>query len=182
MKKEKIVQFVCFETPVTTDVFISQWELYNDMVKVKQKVILQQESENKCKYQFVSQHSYSPDETQFIFKKNRRSSHVLEVEMRVKEIGGYSPLQIECNRDSDDEESKILLFLNCFENELDDYRSLPDYTHLNIYQAYYESCTYTFILEYFVNDANTEQLFEMMKTKKLSGDIGVYKECLLQEK
>ena len=182
MKKEKIVQFVCFETHADSDAFISQWEQYNDLVKVKQDVTLQQESEYKSRYQFISQHRYNEDDIQFYFKKGKRSSHILEVEMRVKEIGGYSPVQIEFNHDSETDESKILLFLNCNESELRFFRNLPDYHYLNIYQAYYESCNYTYILEYFIENKNAEQLIETLKTQNRNAEIGMYKECDVMEK
>lgn len=182
MKKDKIVQFVCFETPVKSDVFISQWEQYNDMVKIRQDVTLQQESAYKNKYQFISQHRYDADEINFVFKKGKRSSHILEVEMRVKEIGGYSPIQIECNQDSDDDESKIFLFLNCNETELKFFRQLPDYHFLNIYQAYYESCNYSYILEYFIENKFAEQLIDTVKTQNRNAEIGMYKESLVLEK
>lgn len=182
MKKDKIVQFVCFETPVDTDAFISQWEQYNDLVKIKQEVTLQQESAYKCRYQFISQHRYNADETNFIFKKGKRSSHILEVEMRVKEIGGYSQIQIESRHDTEEDESKILLFLNTNEANLKFFRNLPDYNYLNIYQAYFESCNYTYILEYFIENINAEQFIELVKNENRNAEIGMYKECLVMEK
>ena len=182
MKKDKIVQFVCFETPVDTEAFITQWEQYNDLVKVKQEVILQQESAHKCRYQFISQHRYHADDGQFIFKKLKRSSHFPEVEMRVKEAGGYSQIQLESSHDSEPEESKILLFLNVNEADLPFFRNLPDYHYLNIYQAYYESCTYTYILEYFIENKYAEQLIDAVKAQNRNAEIGLYKECLVLEK
>lgn len=182
MKKEKIVQFVCFETPVEPDVFISQWQQYNDLMQIKQEVTLQQTSLYKSRYQFISQHKYYVDETNFIFKKGKRSSHILEVEMRIKEIGGYSLYQAEYNQDSEEDESKVLLFLNCNEADLKFFRNIPDYHYLNIYQAYYESCNYTYILEYFIENIYCEQLIEFVKSENRNAEIGMYKECFVMEK
>ena len=182
MKKDKIVQFVCFETPVNADAFISQWEQYNDLVKIKQEVTLQQESEYKNRYQFISQHKYNADEPNFIFKKGKRSSHILEVEMRVKEVGGYTPIQVEFSHDSEEDEYKIFLFLNANEADLKFFRKLPDYHYLNIYQAYFESCTYNYILEYFIENKYAEQLIELVKAENRNAEIGMYKECLVLEK
>jgi hypothetical protein len=182
MKKDKIVQFVCFETKAESGTFISQWELYNDMVKVKQDVTLLEESAYKNKYRFISQHRYSPDEVQFVFKKGIRSTHIHEVEMKIKEIGGYSPIQSDFSNDSDTEESKILLFLNCNESELKFFRQLPDYHFLNIYQAFYESCNYSYILEYFIENKFAEQLIDTVKAQNRNAEIGMYKECYVLEK
>lgn len=47
MKKDSIVQFVCFETSMDTEEFILQWEQYNKEVGNDQEVTLQQEAEKK---------------------------------------------------------------------------------------------------------------------------------------
>src|SRR5688572_2013324 len=96
MENEIIVQFVFFETMGDNNEFISQWDQYSKEMKKIQKIKLQQETGNKKKAKYLSQHSCYKDEFQFVFKKERRSAHFPEVEMRVRQLGGYTPLQMQC--------------------------------------------------------------------------------------
>jgi hypothetical protein len=182
MKKDTIVQFVCFETPVNTDQFISHWEPYNKMVSNDQEVTLQQESEKKGRFRYISQHRCHADDFQFIFKKGRRSVHNPEIEMKVREAGGYTPVQIEYSHDTDADESKVLVFINKAGTDLEIYRQMPDYRYLNIYQAYYESCSYEYVLEFFVKNIHIDTLIQHLKSQNHIADLGVYKECLVLEK
>lgn len=182
MKKDTIVQFVCFETPVDTDEFILQWEPYNKLVSREQEVTLQQESAKKGRFRYVSQHRCHADDFQFVFKKGRRSAHSPEVEIRVREAGGYTPIQVECSHDSDTDESKILVFISTAEADLEGFRQLPDYHYLNIYQAYYESCTYSYILEFYIENNHAARLMELVKMQNRTAETGMYKECLVLEK
>jgi len=179
MKKDAIVQFVCFETNVTTDIFISQWEQYSNQVSGDHNVILQQGSEKNDRTKFISQHWCVGDDFQFVFKKGRRSSHNQEIEMKVREAGGYTAIQVECSNNSGAGVSKILVFVNINESDLPFYRSVATYQYLNIYQAYYESCTHGYVLEYFVKNSDLDNLFNQLKNYKPSAEIGVFKETRL---
>ena len=176
MKKDTIVQFVSFETTVATNEFRAQWEEYNNLVTGKQEVTLQQEVDGKNLFRYISQHMFHEDNIQFTFKKGRRSSHNPEMEMRIKETGGYSVLQLECDQETTASNCKVFVFLSTAP-ELKLYKELLAYQYLNIYQAYYESCTYTYILEFFVDNRNVPQLLEQLKIHNRISEIGVYKEC-----
>jgi hypothetical protein len=182
MKKDTIVQFVYFETTVDTDEFKLQWEQYSKLVSNDQEVILQQEVERKSIFRYVSQHRCFANDFQFIFKKGRRSAHSPEVEMKVKEAGGYSALQVECSHETDINESKIFVFISTADINLQVYRNLSSYQFLNIYQAYYESCAFTYILEYFVKNIEATQLMEQLIVHNRSSEIGMYKECSIPAK
>jgi len=182
MKKDTIVQFVYFETAMGTDEFISQWEKYSKLVSTNQVVTLQQEVESKSTFRYVSQHRCQPDDFQFIFKKGRRSAHTPEIEMKVKEAGGYTPIQVECSHDTDGDESKILVFISSADPDLAVYRELSGYLYLNIYQAYYESCSYTYILEYFVETIQAAHLTDQLKIHNRSSEMGIFKECIMPGK
>lgn len=177
MKKDTIVQFVCFETTVDTDEFKVQWEQYSKLVSNDQEVTLQQEVERKNIFRYVSQHRCLANDFQFIFKKGRRSAHSPEVEMKVKEAGGYSALQVECNHETEMNESKIFVFISATDINLRVYRDLLAYQYLNIYQAYYESCAFTYILEYFVKDIQAAHLMEQLIVHNRPSEMGMYKEC-----
>src|SRR6187549_2374237 len=111
MDKEIIVQFVFFETMGDNNEFISQWDQYSKEMKNIQKIKLQQEVDNKKKAKYLSQHSCYKDEFKFVFKKERRSAHFPEVEMRVRKLGGYTPLQVQSSRNSKENETKIFVFI-----------------------------------------------------------------------
>ena len=176
MKKDTIVQFVSFETTVATNEFKAQWEEYNKLVAGKQQVTLQQEIDGKNLNRYLSQHRFEEDDIQFSFRKERRSAHSHEIEMRIKEAGGYSPLQLECDHESAANDCKVFVFLTTAP-ELGLYKELLSYQYLNIYQAYYESCAYTYILEFFVENKHLSHLIEQLKLHNRISEIGIYKEC-----
>ena len=176
MKKDTIVQFVSFETSVATKEFRAQWEEANKLVTVKQEVTLQQEVEGKNLYRYLSQYRFHEDDILFPFKKERRSAQGPEMELRVKEAGGYSPLQLECDHETTANDCKVFVFLSTAP-DMNIYKELLSYQYLNIYQAYYESCAYTYILEFFVDNRNLSQLVEQLKLHNRISEIGVYKEC-----
>jgi hypothetical protein len=176
MKKDTIVQFVSFETTVATDEFRAQWKEYNKLVTGQQEFTLQQEVDGKNLYRYLSQHMFDEDDIKFSFKKERRSAHSHEIEMRIKEAGGYSVLQVECDQQTAANNCKVFVFLSTAP-DLQLYKELLSYQYLNIYQAYYESCTYTYILEFFVENRHLAQLIEQLKIHNRVSEIGVYKEC-----
>lgn len=176
MKKDRIVQFVSFETPVATDEFRAQWKEYNKLVTGKQEVTLQQEVDGKNLYRYISQHRFHEDDIQFSFQKQRRSAHNPEIEMRIKEAGGYSVLQLECDHETTADDHKVFVFLTTAQ-DLNLYKELLSYQFLNIYQAYYESCAYSYILEFFVENRHVPQLIGQLKIHNRVSEFGVYKEC-----
>ena len=180
MENEIIVQFVFFETMGDNNEFISQWDQYSKEMKNIQKIRLQQEVGNKKKAKYLSQHSCYKDEFKFVFKKERRSAHFPEVEMRVRQLGGYTPVQIQSNRNSKTNESKVFVFMNGGEADMNAFRELSNYHFLNIYKAYFESSSHDYILEFFVgNDLGTE-FMEQLKLQTSHFESGMYKECVLQ--
>ena len=176
MKKDTIVQFVSFETAVSTDEFRAQWKEYNKLVPGQTEFSLQQEVDGKNLSRYLSQHMFDEDDITFTFKKERRSAHSHEIEMRIKEAGGYSVLQLECDHETAANNSKVFVFLSAFP-DLQLYKELLSYQYLNIYQAYYESCAYSYILEFFVENSHLSQLIDQLKIHNRVTEIGVYKEC-----
>lgn len=175
MKKDTITQFVSFETSVATNEFRSQWEDYNSMVSGEQEVTLQQEVDSKGIFRYLSQHRFHDTDVQFTFKKGRRSAHNPEVEMRIKEAGGYFTLQSEYDHETEKSGCKVFVFLNNTP-DLNIYKELLSYQYLNIYQAYYESCAFSYILEFFVDNIHVNQLIEQLKIHNRVSEIGIYKE------
>ena len=178
MRTDKIVQFVYFETTLDSEQFIKRWEQYSRSVNSDVDVTLQQ-SEKKGSFTYIAQHRCSTGELQFIFAKEGRSSRTPQVEIRARQAGGYSILQSEKTNDAHHGESKIFVFLISPQADLDAYRQLTAHSKLNIYEAYYESCQYAYVLEFFVKEKYCAELFEKLKQFD-AAEIGIYKECVLQ--
>jgi len=182
MKKDTIVQFVCFESSADIDEFILQWEQYSRLVSSNQETILQQEIGQRNMFRYVSQHICFANDFQFIFKKGRRSAHSPELEMKVKEAGGYTAIHVEHSHETEKNEKKVFVFITDPQADIEIYRTLSPYRYLNIYQAYYESCSYSYILEFFAENEQAIQLLEQLNTYNRSSETGIYKECPAQIK
>ncbi len=175
------MQFVCFETNIEFDKFIVNWEHYAKKFESKEvKTNLLEQVNDKSKFRYVSQHMAPQDELQFTFMKEKRSVILPESRIKVVQAGGYKPLQMQSSHQQDPESTKILLFLPKSFYDTDIFKGL-DYVSLNIYEAYFESCNYSFILEFFVTENKAEALLKELKTLIHNPDIGMYKECLVLE-
>ena len=170
------MQFVSFETTMATNEFKEQWEEYNKRVSGQKAVTLQQEVDGKTPFRYLSQHRFEENDFTFSFQKERRSSRGHEIEMRIKEAGGYLAVQLQCDHQTTSDSCKVFVFLNS-NPELENYKQLLSYQYLNIYQAYYENCAHTFILEFFVENSHLPELMEQLKLHNLVSKIGIYKEC-----
>ena len=177
MEKEAIVQFVCFETAGDNNEFITQWDQYSKEVGNKHKIKLQQEVGEKRRAKYLSQHSCYKDDFKFVFKKERRSAHTPEVEMKVRQLGGYTTLQIQCDHNSKKDESKIFVFVVGGESNVEVFKQFSHYRFLNIYEAYFESSNYNYILEFFVENNHTAEFMEQLKMQNRHIESGMYKEC-----
>ena len=177
MRKEKVVHFVCFDTTLNREPFLAQWEQYTRSVNSDQDVTMQQ-SEKNGGFRYIAQHRCTAGELQFLFTKNRRSSRTPEVEIKLKQVGGYSVLQEEKQHDAQPDEKKVFAFITDPRTDLDLFKQLTEHAKLNIYEAYYENCQYAYILEYFVKNKFAGELLEKLKTQHVE-DTGVFKEYKL---
>jgi len=180
MKEDTIVQFECFETTIEPDEFVLRWEHYAKRLASKDiEVTLQQQTGIKNRFKYVSQHKWPQDNFRFVFMKGRYSENFPECNVKVIQAGGYAPVQIECIHDTDADDVKIMLFTSRAETDISFYKQLSSYRYLNIYQAYYESSLYAYILEFFVEQIHARELIRQIKTQTADTEIGMYKECLV---
>ena len=177
MRKDKIVQFVCFETILGSEQFITKWEQYNRSDNSDLDVTMQQSEKNGI-FRYIVQHRYAAGEFQFVFTKAKRSSRIPEIGIKEKQAGGYAVLQAERATDAHTDESKVFVFVTNPQTDLGVYKHLSAHSKLNIYEAYYENCQYAYILEFFTKNKYVSEVME--KLKKQDDEIGVYKECMLQ--
>ena len=179
--KKNIVQFVCFETNLEFEKFIVNWEHYAKKFESKEvKTNLLEQVNTKNKFKYVSQHMAPQDELQFTFMKEKKSVILPESKIKVVQAGGYKPIQMESSHHEDPNATKILLFLAKSEYDIAPYKKLA-YQALNIYEAYFESCNYSYILEFFVNEEAGEELIKELKSTLHNPEIGMYKECVVVE-
>lgn len=176
MKKETIIQFVCFQTSINLDAFIPAWEQYNNSLGKDNEVNLQEQYNFKNKFKYVSRHTVLKNDFHFVFVKGRKPEHFNDCNVRVIQAGGYLPLQIQNKNESDTTMTKVMAFLSTDETDITPYTSLS-YRYLNIYQAYYESSTYSYILEFYLNNADVDNIVHHLKNESIGVEIGVYKEC-----
>ena len=181
MEKETIVQFVFFETAGDNNEFIAQWDQYSKGMPKKHEIRLQQEVTSKKKAKYLSQHWCSDDEFKFIFKKERRSAHFPEVEMRVRQLGGYTTLQRQNKKESKENETKIFVFITAQGMSLEECKQFAHYRYLNIYNAYFESCNYEYILEFFVENQHIDTFMEQLRAQSRHIESGFYKECVMEK-
>ena len=179
MRSLNIVQFVSFETTLASDQFIRRWEEYHRSENSDMDVTLQQ-CEGEKTYKYLAQHRGDGNELRFFFSKGSNSPRMIRRELiTTKQAGGYLVLQEERMTETRENESKVFVFLISPQVDLNVYRQISVNIQLNIYEAYYENCHYSYIHEFFVKNKYVSELIEQLK--KLSPcEIGIYKECSVQ--
>jgi hypothetical protein len=180
MKKNTLIQFVCFKTILETSRFVPQWEQFvKPPTGMDRDSIFLQQAITKSSFKYVSQHHWPEDDFQFVFMKGRHSENFPESRARVVQAGGYIPLQLNHKQVAEDEYIKIMAFSGDQQISLSECRELEPYQFLNIYQAYYESSMYSVILEYFVMEKDAPVLLRQLKDKFPDMEAAIYKECFV---
>lgn len=180
MKKDTIVQFVGFVTNLDLDVFAPEWERFAKKVidKKNEPSLQQQVPDTKAKFKYVSQHEWFDRDSNLRFMDDKKSVHFPEQQVRVVQIGGYITLQFKKRQDTDDNQVRLIAFISHNETDIGFYSELPLNGHLDIYQAYYESCAYGYVLEFFVPETDAEELMLQLK-QRLGVEAGIYKESFV---
>lgn len=175
MNEDKIVHFVYFETVLNSEQFIPKWEHYLRSANSDADVTVQESKRNDL-FTYIAEHRCSADEFRFVFTKAAKLTRIKETEIKTIQLGGYSVTQKEKSGNAGADESKIFIFLNY--PDINFYKQLQAYGELNIYEAYFENCVYSYILEYYVSNENIGGLKEKLHQYNTTG-MSVYKECTL---
>jgi hypothetical protein len=174
MTEDTKVQFVCFETSLDREPFMKRWKAYNRSPRSDADVILQQ-----CKrddlFLYIAQHRFESNDMQFEFTKEGRSGRIVQERIKTTIIGGYALLQLQNKQGAAHDESKIFVFVDNASGNLDLYKKLAGNSKLNIYQAYFQNCSYAYILEYFVKNKYASEFLEQLE-KQDDSKAGIYKE------
>ena len=182
MKLHSIVQFVGFETAMSPDDFTAQWERFAKRF-FKQDIhtiTLQQQVVTRSRFKYISRNEWSEDNFQYNFMGSRASDYFPDHRVKVVQTGGYLTIQLENSDHPDSDIIQVLAFITDEKASIDACRSLP-HKYLNIYEAYYQSCQFAFILEFYVPENESGQLVTDLKKLYHSTEVGLYKECLVLE-
>jgi hypothetical protein len=181
MRQDTLFQFVGFETAISLEDFTSQWENFAKKFFKKDihAITLQQQVKSKSRFKYMSINEWPQDNFRFSFMEGRGSDYFPDHRVKVVQAGGYMPIHLECENQAH-AETKIMVLLNVEEISKTAFKNLP-YQYLNIYQAYYQSCLYSYILEFFASDADAVELLDGLKKHFSHCDAGMYRECLVLE-
>jgi hypothetical protein len=178
VNKDTIVQFVCFTSPLEPAGFMEMWEPYAKLlVNDPSKILLQEGVADKDRtlFSYVSQHVSNATDFKFAFMKGKTKSHFPEQKARIKQAGGYLPVQLQTSYNKAKDDVKVMAFVAHGETDLDFYRT-QTFRHLNIYEAYFENCAYSYVMEYFLQKLEAPALLARLKARH-GVEAAVYKEC-----
>jgi hypothetical protein len=180
MKKDTIFQFVCFITNLGVEEFAPKWEHYAKRLQLKktEPSLQQQVPGTKSRFRYISHHEWPDQDFQFSFMDERRSEHFPEHNVKVVQTGGYIPLYVEKRQPEEDNDVKLIAFISHNETDIEFYRRLPHYHRLHIYQAFYESCSFGYVMEISISEKDADDLILQLKQRP-GVETGIYRECLV---
>ena len=174
METNEKVQFVCFETTLDKEQFSKRWEQFRHSLNSNKDVTLHQ-NETEGRFNYVAQHRFTSGELEFKFSNEGRNSRIVQVPIKSILAGGYSILQANRLHNAAGNERKIIIFLSDPRADLKIYKQLFVAGNLNIYEAYYENCRYSYILEYYIKAKDSLAMLDQLKQYDIA-DIGIFKE------
>ena len=177
MRTDKIVHFVYFETLLCSNDFLVRWEHYKRSANIDTDVTLQ-ESKRGSLFTYIAEHRCNSDEFQFTFTKGAKLTRTRQTEIKTIQLGGYSIEQLENEGNAERNEYKLFIFLDNLPTNIFAYKEIQP-GKLNIYKAYFENCSYTYILEYFIKHEDIVEFQENLKRFNTTAPT-VYKEFLKQ--
>lgn len=161
MKKDSIVQFVCFATKLEPEDFNPLWKEFAKVSKADIVDLYEVQKKEKNRFRYISRMGSKDSDFRFAFMKGRNSDHFPEQSAKVIQLGGYSTLQLQADKKKKPNEVKIMAFME--ENSFDlDFCKAQEYSSLNIYEAYFENCKYSYIMEYIVPKTHADELVEKL--------------------
>ncbi len=178
MIKDNVIQFVCFATNIAPEKFIIEWEPYAKKLQFKKQEtnLLELVTEVKNKYRYISRHEWPGADFNFSFMTKTRAENFPDQHVRVVQAGGYKLLPSKKKYTEEDTDVKLIAFINHKETDIDFYTHLPLFHHLDIFQAYYESCAYGYILEFGITETNADELLRQLQQRP-GVEAAIYKEC-----
>jgi hypothetical protein len=175
MTESYIVQFVGFISNLPVTGFTEQWiEFAQPYSEKSSSITLQQQVQTRCRYNYISKHKWPGSDFQFSFMGKRKSDYFPERSVKVIQIGGY--IKMHGTEIYPKTPYTVLAFLKQEEPVMDDYRETGLSVQHNEYSAFYESCLYGYVFEFFATEAMLPELLAHLKLKT-DIDIAVYRDC-----
>jgi hypothetical protein len=177
MNKDTIVQFVCFASVLEPDEFMEMWESYASfLVDDPANILLQvgMAERNNNRFNYVLQHVCSAPDFRFAFMKEGGRSHPADNKARITQAGGYLPVQLQSPYNNVKGDTRIVAFVGHSETELDFYRG-QTFHCLDIYEAYFENCAYSYVLQFFLQEQEARVLLAQLKARH-GVEAALYKE------
>jgi hypothetical protein len=178
VNKDTIVQFVCFTSTLEPEKFIEIWEPYaKHLVSNPESMILQEgvAEKNGNRFNYVSQHRCSAADFSFAFMKEKKKMHFPEQRARIMQAGGYQQVANQSVYTKQKNDVRVMAFLTQGETDLEFYEQ-QNFRHLNKYEAYFENCAYSYIMEFFMADEDAQVLVQQLKARN-GVEAGIYKDC-----
>jgi hypothetical protein len=176
MKKESIVQFVGFATKLEFEDFAPTWEQFARQFQRGGKGIYLYEGEKKGsnRARYISIIDSKTADFRFAFMKGRASENFPEQNVKVIQLGGYSASQVQFANGTPKNATRVMAFLDPNNHDIA-FCKKQAYTYLNIYEAYYENCSYSNIAEFLVPAASAASLIVNLEQENIQA--AVYKKC-----
>jgi hypothetical protein len=133
-------------------------------------------AETKSRFRYLSQHEWSDGDFQFSFMNEKKSEHFPGSNVKVVQAGGYVVLHSQ-HKQREQHDVKVVALINHDEMDIEFYQHIEGCKNFTIYQAYYESCQYAYIAEYFVPEKDQAILVDMLK-KRPCVEAAQYRECV----
>jgi hypothetical protein len=180
MKNNGIIQFVGFITSLDSDTFVSSWDQYaRAFLNEPGAHILQESTVDKSRFKYVSRHASEQGDLRFRFMKGRETEHFAGQKVKVVQAGGFMPMEQQPSpKRNGANGSKVIAFHSHNENDIDSYRIISGINAQQVYQAYYESCLYGYIIEYIAAPASIAELLIELNARP-GCDASNYKSCLV---
>ena len=166
MKDESIVQFVRFTAGSDHERFETIWkDCALQFMSGVDEAILQRSTGHSAqdRHQYVSQHTCSKENFRFEFV-NGKDGYFPGHSANMTQLGGYLPLQLQCVHDENKDDVKIIVFITRPQIDFGFYYR-QTFRHLNIYEAYFENCAYSYIMEFFVQEPEAIALVKELRLK-----------------
>ncbi len=173
-----MIYFVGFMTDIGFDEFVVKWEFYAKQVSSSHhSAVLQQETEAKTRFKYVSQHKLKNDSISFSFMKGRSSEHFAEQKVKVVNLGGYSVVHNGNSHSQENSENRLIAFIGHNDTDISFYKDLLPLRQTNLYEAYYENCAFGYIMEFFPAEKDADDLLRQLKSRP-GVEVSVYRESL----
>jgi len=174
----RVTYFVGFITDLEKKDFIEPWSNYASAFPVKHdQVKLQERTDEKGKFRYISRHQLAGRDFNFSFMKGRTSENFSEYKARVMMLGGYSVSSRGIKGKHANAETRVVVLTNKDIYDLDPFTEIVPDLSLTIYEPFFENCKYSSIMEFSAKEADAKKLIEYLRAEKTGEEIAVYRNC-----